>query len=131
MRVLSVRQPWAWAILYAGKDIENRSWSANYRGPLAIHASMVMDPPDEWHLPRRVRQPEHEDLALGAILGIVDLVDVVESSRSKWFSGPYDWVLRNPRRLPRPLRAKGRLQLWSPSAYQSRILRTLGYSQTR
>lgn len=23
---LSIRQPWAWAILCAGKDIENRSW---------------------------------------------------------------------------------------------------------
>lgn len=23
---LSVRQPWAWAIIHAGKDIENRSW---------------------------------------------------------------------------------------------------------
>lgn len=23
---LSIRQPWAWAILHAGKDIENRDW---------------------------------------------------------------------------------------------------------
>jgi len=26
MRCLSVRQPWAWAIIYAGKTIENRTW---------------------------------------------------------------------------------------------------------
>ena len=24
MRVLTVRQPWAWAIIHGGKDVENR-----------------------------------------------------------------------------------------------------------
>jgi hypothetical protein len=37
---LSIRQPWAWAILHAGKRIENREWrSCKYRGPILIHAS--------------------------------------------------------------------------------------------
>jgi hypothetical protein len=41
---LSVRQPWAWAIIHAGKDIENRSWQAvnhglRRRGRIAVHAS--------------------------------------------------------------------------------------------
>lgn len=36
---LSIRQPWAWAILNAGKDVENRSWTTRYRGPLLIHAA--------------------------------------------------------------------------------------------
>lgn len=26
MKALSIRQPWAWAILHAGKDVENRDW---------------------------------------------------------------------------------------------------------
>lgn len=44
---LSVRQPWAWAIIYAGKDIENRSWQAvnhglRQRGRIAIHAAKGM-----------------------------------------------------------------------------------------
>ncbi|MBW4564641.1 MAG: hypothetical protein KME32_26650 [Mojavia pulchra JT2-VF2] len=26
MKALSVRQPWAYAIIYAHKDIENRGW---------------------------------------------------------------------------------------------------------
>jgi len=42
VKALSVRQPWAWAILYAGKRIENRTWSTNYRGPLLIHAARGM-----------------------------------------------------------------------------------------
>jgi len=44
---LSVRQPWAWAIIHAGKDIENRSWQAvnhglRQRGRIAIHAAKGM-----------------------------------------------------------------------------------------
>ena len=39
---LSIRQPWAWAILHAGKDIENRSWSTSFRGPVCIHAAKGM-----------------------------------------------------------------------------------------
>ena len=38
-RCLSVRQPWAWLILHAGKDVENRTWSHPFRGPVYIHAS--------------------------------------------------------------------------------------------
>ncbi len=39
MKALSLRQPWAWAILHAGKRIENRDWGTAYRGPLLLHAS--------------------------------------------------------------------------------------------
>jgi hypothetical protein len=41
---LSVRQPWAWAIIHIGKDIESRDWKSNnpnlrYRGRIALHAA--------------------------------------------------------------------------------------------
>jgi len=26
MKAITIKQPWAWAIVFAGKDIENRSW---------------------------------------------------------------------------------------------------------
>ena len=44
---LSVRQPWAWAIIYGGKDIENRGPVAVNKGGIkprriAIHASKGM-----------------------------------------------------------------------------------------
>lgn len=38
MKALTVQQPWAWAIVHGGKDIENRTTLWKYRGPLAIHA---------------------------------------------------------------------------------------------
>mgnify|MGYP006363525131 CR=1 FL=1 len=34
MKALSIRAPWWWAILYAGKDIENREWATRFRGPV-------------------------------------------------------------------------------------------------
>lgn len=37
MRCLSVRAPWWWFILYAGKDIENRPWNCHKRGPIGTH----------------------------------------------------------------------------------------------
>lgn len=45
LRALSVRQPWAWAIAYAGKTVENRSQRFSYEGPVAIHASLALDEP--------------------------------------------------------------------------------------
>ncbi|WP_292721956.1 DNA cytosine methyltransferase [Nostoc sp. JL34] len=39
MKALSVRQPWAWAIIHALKNVENRGWPINYRGDILIHAA--------------------------------------------------------------------------------------------
>ena len=39
MKALSIKQPWVHAILYEGKDIENRSWQRSYRGWIALHVS--------------------------------------------------------------------------------------------
>jgi len=36
--VLTIRQPWCWAIVYGQKPVENRSWNMRYRGPLYLHA---------------------------------------------------------------------------------------------
>ncbi|MBB3041198.1 hypothetical protein [Nocardioides soli] len=38
MKALTVQQPWAWAIVHGGKDVENRTQAWSYRGLLAIHA---------------------------------------------------------------------------------------------
>lgn len=123
MKVLTIRQPWAWAIIHAGKDIENRTWRTHYRGPLLIHAGAKVEADPDW--PRRVSRPAHEELERGAIIGVVDLVDVVEKSRSKWFQGPFGLVLRNPRALSRPLSCKGRLGLWELTPAKLRRLRSL------
>ena len=40
-----MRQPWAWAIIHAKKDVENRSRNiaGAYRGPVAIHVALRDD----------------------------------------------------------------------------------------
>lgn len=103
---LSVRQPWAWAIIHAGKDIENRSWQAishgfDRRGRIAIHASKGLSR-DEYKNAKdfmgsiRVECPAACDLLRGGIIGSVDVTDVVDDSDSDWFFGPRGIVMRNP-----------------------------------
>ena len=46
IRALTVRQPYAGALIWHGKDRENRSRPMRYRGPLLIHAGLHK--PD-WH----------------------------------------------------------------------------------
>lgn len=125
IKVLTVRQPWAWLIVNRHKDIENRSWKTHYRGPLLIQASAHTPQRDleEGRLfarKRGVKVPE--DLENGGIVGMVNLVDCVEESRNKWFEGPVGWVLSNPKKLDFiPL--KGRLGLFDPPA---RVRKELG-----
>lgn len=120
MKALSVRQPWAWAIIYAGKNIENRPRRTNFRGRIAVHASKT--PHEVRRLPRGARKPPpEEDWIYGAILGFVDIVDCVDTHRSKWFEGPYGYVLANPTPLEHPVPCKGQLGLWEvPTSVRKR-----------
>ncbi len=42
MRILSLRDPWTFAVFSLGKHIENRKWSTPYRGPILIHRAKSM-----------------------------------------------------------------------------------------
>lgn len=111
MKTLSVRNPWAWAIAQGHKAIENRSWSTGYRGPLAIHASKTFDRAALNEIVERHGLVPPVDATAGAIVCVVDLVDVVQRSRSRWFTGPFGWILRNPRPI-QPIAIRGRLGLF-------------------
>jgi ASCH domain len=114
---LSVRQPWAWAIIYGGKDIENRNWRAHClirrRGRIAIHSPQCM-PKLEYESARKfmlllgIECPAPLDLPRGGIIGSVEIVDVVTASKSPWFAGRYGFVLKDPR--PHPF-------IWSLGAF--------------
>lgn len=100
MKALSVRQPYAWAIIEGGKDIENRAWHSDFRGPVLIHAGL------HWHdvgpeaLAQKMGITVPVDLPLGGIVGLVEIVDCVTRHDSRWFQGPYGFVLRYPHPLP-------------------------------
>lgn len=103
---LSVRQPWAWAIIYGGKDIENRSWQAvnhglKMRGRICIHASKGItrseyDDASEFMASIGVSCPPAATLMRGGIVGTVTVNDVVKDSDSPWFFGPRGLVLSDP-----------------------------------
>lgn len=106
MKALSIRQPWAWLILNAGKDIENRDWYTGFRGRFLIHASKGMTREEYENAPLWVVDlPDFDDLERGGIVGSAELVDCVDDSDSEWFFGRYGFVLRDPKPLPfRPLK---------------------------
>lgn len=109
MKVLSIRQPWAHLIVTGLKRIENRTWNTDYRGPLLIHASQRFDSSFQ---PTSFGQLERlKDEPRGAIIGRVDLIDVVTESSDPSFEGPFGFVLRNPKPI-RPHPMKGRLGLF-------------------
>jgi hypothetical protein len=117
MKALSIKQPWAWAILHAGKAIENRPRRTHFRGTIAVHASLKpFKNWEEWYPKRALKVPPPEDWVFGAIIGFVDIVDCIGSSRSKWFIGPFGYVLEKPRTLPNPVPCKGALGLWEVPA---------------
>lgn len=122
---LSVRQPWAAAIIHLGKDVENRPWDTSCRGPLLIHASKRKPQPEEMAALFDLLGPVDEDQVLnriervygtlqyGAVIGCVDLMDVVHDSTSPWAEqGSHHWLLHNPRSLP-PLVMRGHQGLFN------------------
>lgn len=102
MKALSIWQPWAYAIIHSGKDVENRFWYTSHRGPLLIHASKK-----KVTLPQLEAFSNHygiridDALYLGGIIGQVDVVACVKNSDSRWAEADcYHWVFANPKPLP-------------------------------
>jgi activating signal cointegrator 1 len=141
MMCLSIRQPYAHLIAAGIKRFETRSWSTRYRGPLAIHASRswtgsereslryVNDVLQRW--PRNSGPSaswpsiEGSTLDLGAIIAIVDLVEILamEGEEDRRFSflerqlgyfdtGRYAWKLSAPVALETPIRMRGNMGLF-------------------
>lgn len=109
MKALSIRQPWAWLILHAGKDIENRTWKTNFRGRVLVHASRDITFADYEIAGMYAPLPSMDILRgyCGGIVGSVEIVDCVTESESKWFHGPYGFKLANPTQMPLvPLKGK-------------------------
>lgn len=134
MKCLSIRQPWASLIVAHGKDIENRSWSTAYRGPLLIHAAATRSAAD-WiaavELCRRIGVAftlRPSQVPMGGLVGVVDLVGCVESSPSPWFAGRFGFELVRPRPLPF-VAMRGRLGLFEV-AYELPALQEVAHGAT-
>jgi hypothetical protein len=106
--VLTIRQPWAWAIFHAGKDVENRRWSTKYRGRLYVHAGLAVDD-NAVALLRATGFDVPSTLPRGVILGAVTIVDIVREHDSRWAQPHhFHWLLRDAALLRRPLPHRGK-----------------------
>jgi hypothetical protein len=116
-RVLTLRQPWAWAVVHGGKDVENRGWRTQYRGALLIHAGSAFEAEECETVCRLATQqpPPARDFVHGAIIGVVELVDCLQNSDSLWAApGQWHWRLRGPRPFDPAVTCPGKLGLWRP-----------------
>ncbi|WP_339986379.1 hypothetical protein [Gymnodinialimonas ulvae] len=123
---LSVRQPSAWAILHGGKDVENRSLGSIRAGRMkpgriAIHAAIGMKQAEYDYLVWRwardgVSVPRPDALPRRAIIGTVEVVEILTESDSAWFGGEAGLLLRDPKPCA-PIPAAGALGYfhWEPS----------------
>src|ERR1700751_1203203 len=101
MKILSIRQPWASLIVSGIKDVENRTWRTNYRGPVLVHASLRADDIPSVDLVLYYGAFPPSDQARGGIVGVVDIVDCVRPYSSRWYApGCWGFVLANARPLP-------------------------------
>lgn len=140
MKALTVRQPWAWALIHGGKDIENRSRNlfGVHRGDVAIHASLTIDRAaledpligDAWHDAYGWDIRNGGLLETGRILGVVEATgahysidgccDSPWAERSYTRAGgsqrvdPVHLEVANPRSIgfAQPIYCRGRLGLW-------------------
>ncbi len=122
---LSIRQPWAWAIVMGFKDIENRNRFATSKGdmrplPIAVHAAQGMTRAEyedaaETMARIGVTCPRPDDLIRGAIVGAVTVTAIVAHHPSPWFFGPRGLVLADARTVD-PIPAAGKLGYfaWQP-----------------
>lgn len=119
MKALSVRQPWALAIVDGVKTIEVRSWQTDYRGELLICVSAA--PKDEFWSDENFDPPIVRLLHAGCVLGSVNLVDVRPMVKAdeyeggafcEYFKGAYAWVLEATGQQYRPDKVIGKLKFF-------------------
>jgi hypothetical protein len=143
MKAITIKAPFAWAILEGHKKVENRGWippAAVVGRRVAVHTAKSCTKREldslRAQLDKDVAMPTKLP-ELGAIVGTVevagwfkipdsagpdDLVqtggdmdddEILSAGRSSFFRGPVGFVLRKPRWLKQPVSCKGQLGFWN------------------
>jgi hypothetical protein len=124
LRAVTLRRPWGWAVVHAGKPVENRTWATSYRGQLLIHQGQGSDrDAAAWFPPLTQAIAEDPDSSLiwapGVILGVVTLTGCHHAEpgccTSRWaMPEQWHWMFTDSWSLVEPVPARGALQLWIP-----------------
>jgi len=119
LRALTVQQPWAWAIIHGGKDVENRGRNCHFRGRFYVHAGLKHSTGNDAFVRQHAHVLALPELRRGYIIGTVELYDVLPPMNPPLFESPWAfadqwlWLLRDPRPLRQPIATTGQLGWWS------------------
>jgi len=141
MKAISIRQPWAYAIVMGYKPVENRKARWSLRGPTWIHAGKAEDVKSFGYVfdliadqtgaaLADVRADYHSRRegasAVGGIVGMASIIDCVQGHPSKWWAGPYGLLMRDPVPLRAAVPCRGELAAFDiPDAIDERCRRNL------
>lgn len=130
MKALSIRQPWAGAVVNGWKPVENRTRMIGHRGLLLVHASQALA--DDFNdAERTILDHAAQEVpllglpgqspawALGAVIGVVELRAAHRgcdgSCAPGWAQpGLVHHMVTAVGALTRPVPAPGRLGVWTP-----------------
>ncbi|MGA4844719.1 hypothetical protein [Streptomyces sp. G45] len=111
LRGLTIRQPWADAVAYLGKTIENRTWRTTYTGPLLIHAGLGVDKEAAKQAPAGLPGVRGAVIATARLTGC----HRCDGECSRWAEpGVWHWELTDVQALTEPVRVTGARRLWVP-----------------
>lgn len=117
MKALSVKQPWASAIIDGPKKIENRTWALNAgRLPLrvAIHAGLHIPSDEEIALVASLGYKRQTPFPRGHLIGMATIIacEPMRQPEPPWGFGPFMWRLEDRVAFETPIPCKGSLGIW-------------------
>lgn len=133
MKALTIKEPWASAIVHGTKNIENRTWlrESMIGEVIAIHASKTSADERSYEICQDIAScfpegPHDPDLeAPGCIIGTARIVSILSEGEEEgridpalwpWFEGPYGYELAEVEALAKPIPCKGALGFWEVDA---------------
>ena len=131
MKAISIKQPWAAAIMLGEKTIETRTWATEYRGPLLIVASKMPDKAmleytASLYADLEARKRYLNNLQYGKAIAIADLAECRPMKSSDMDAAMCDlyaafsWVLKSIRPIE-PFPVKGQLGIYDVNIGMSQL----------